>query len=55
MFAGDLGSNQPPIFLPGVAVGLAVALLTRRFIDRDRFRHGILVVAAISGILLVLH
>jgi hypothetical protein len=42
------------VLLPGVAAGLALAPLTRRFVDRDRLRLAILVVAAISGVLLVL-
>jgi uncharacterized protein len=41
------------VLLPGVAIGLALAPLTRRFVDRDLLRLGILGVAAVSGILLV--
>jgi uncharacterized membrane protein YfcA len=42
------------VLLPGVAVGLALAPLTRRFIDRKHLRAAILAVAAVSGTLLVL-
>jgi hypothetical protein len=42
------------VLLPGVIVGLALAPLTRRFVDRDRLHLAILGVAAISGILLIL-
>jgi uncharacterized membrane protein YfcA len=41
------------VLLPGVAIGLALAPLTRRFVDRDRLRLAILGVAAISGVLLI--
>lgn len=42
------------VLLPGVAIGLALAPFTRRFVNRGRLRVGILGVAAVSGVLLVL-
>jgi uncharacterized protein len=42
------------ILLPGVAIGLALAPIARRFINRGRLRIAILGIAAVSGILLVL-
>jgi hypothetical protein len=42
------------ILLPGVAAGLALAPLARRFVNRTQLRIAILGVAAISGVLLVL-
>jgi uncharacterized membrane protein YfcA len=42
------------VLLPGVAIGLAVAPVARRFINRHRLRLAILGVAAISGAVLVL-
>jgi uncharacterized membrane protein YfcA len=41
------------VLLPGVAIGLAIAPLARRFINRDRLRLAILGMAAISGAVLV--
>jgi hypothetical protein len=41
------------VLLPGVAIGLALAPLTRRFVDRNRLRSAILAVAAISAVLLI--
>lgn len=41
------------VLLPGVAVGLALAPLTRRYINRDRLRIAILTIAAVSGLILV--
>jgi uncharacterized membrane protein YfcA len=41
------------VLLPGVAVGLALAPLTRRLVDRRRLRIAILAIGAISGVLLV--
>jgi uncharacterized membrane protein YfcA len=41
------------ILLPGVVAGLALAPLTRQLVDRRRLRAAILVVAAVSGVLLV--
>ncbi|MAN81217.1 MAG: hypothetical protein CMM77_14865 [Rhodospirillaceae bacterium] len=41
------------VLLPGVAVGLALAPITRRFINRDRLRIAILAIAAVSGLILV--
>jgi len=49
--AAEIG--RAAVLLPGVGVGLAMAPLTRRFINRDRLRAAILGVAAVSGILLV--
>jgi uncharacterized membrane protein YfcA len=51
---GNAELGRTLVLLPGVALGLAAAPLTRRFIDCDRLRLGILAVAAISGVLLVL-
>lgn len=54
-----VGSFGPPevgrtlVLLPGVAVGLALAPLTRRYINRDRLRIAILGIAAVSGLILV--
>lgn len=42
------------VLLPGVAVGLALAPLTRRYVNRDRLRIAILAIAAVSGLILVL-
>ena len=41
------------VLLPGVAVGLALAPVTRRYINRDRLRIAILTIAAVSGLILV--
>jgi uncharacterized membrane protein YfcA len=41
------------ILLPGVAIGLALAPATRRFVNRERLRIAILGIAAISGIMLL--
>lgn len=41
------------VLLPGVAVGLALAPLTRRYVNRDRLRIAILAIAAVSGLILV--
>ena len=50
---GEAELGRTVVLLPGVAIGLALAPLTRRFVDRDRLRIAILGVAAISGILLI--
>ena len=42
------------VLLPGVAIGLALAPLTRRFVNRERLRIAILAIAAVSGLILVL-
>ncbi|MEQ9556703.1 MAG: sulfite exporter TauE/SafE family protein [Rhodospirillales bacterium] len=42
------------VLLPGVAVGLALAPVTRRYVNRDRLRIAILAIAAVSGLILVL-
>jgi len=42
------------VLLPGVAIGLVLAPIARRFIDRGRLRIAILCIAAISGVLLIL-
>jgi uncharacterized membrane protein YfcA len=42
------------VLLPGVAVGLAMAPVTRRYVNRDRLRVAILAIAGVSGIILVL-
>jgi len=42
------------VLLPGVGAGLALAPLTRRIVDPRRLRGAILVVAAISGAVLLL-
>ena len=52
---GEAELKRTVVLLPGVAAGLALAPLTRRFVDRDRLRLAILAVAAGSGVLLVLH
>jgi len=41
------------VLLPGVAIGLALAPLTRRYVNRDRLRVAILTIAAVSGLILV--
>ena len=41
------------ILLPGVAIGLALAPITRRYVDRERLRVAILSIAAISALLLI--
>ena len=51
---GHAELERTVVLLPGVAIGLAVAPLARRFIDRGRLRIAILGVAAISGALLAL-
>jgi uncharacterized membrane protein YfcA len=42
------------VLLPGVGIGLLLAPLARRFVDRARLRIAILGLAAVSGVLLVL-
>ncbi len=46
--------RRAAILLPGVAGGLALAPLCRRFINRGQLRVAILGVAAVSGVLLIL-
>lgn len=41
------------VLLPGVAIGLALAPVTRRYVNRDRLRIAILTIAAVSGLILV--
>ena len=42
------------VLLPGVGIGLLLAPLVRRFVDRARLRFAILGIAAVSGVLLVI-
>ncbi len=46
-------ASRTLVLLPGVAVGLALAPITRRYINRDRLRIAILAIAAVSGLILI--
>jgi uncharacterized protein len=50
---GEAAMVRSVILLPGVVAGLALAPLTRRLVDRRRLRAAILVIAAASGVLLI--
>ncbi|WP_428485861.1 TSUP family transporter [Rhodopila sp.] len=51
---GRAGVERAVVLLPGVGIGLALAPVVRRCVNRRRLRVAILAVAAISGVLLVL-
>ncbi|MDR3528957.1 MAG: sulfite exporter TauE/SafE family protein [Rhodopila sp.] len=51
---GSAEIGRAVVLLPGVAIGLALTPVARRFIDRKRLRVAILGIAAVSGTLLVL-
>ena len=56
MLIGAFGApeiGRTVVLLPGVAIGLALAPVTRRYVNRDRLRIAILTIAAVSGLILV--